>query len=64
MQMQEHYASAASRHVEDARYLCDARRWDNAGYLAGYVVECGVKAVINRAGSDYACTWTESHANS
>jgi hypothetical protein len=50
MPIQENYASAASRHLNDARSLCDAGRWDNAGYLAGYAVECSVKAVIDRAG--------------
>jgi hypothetical protein len=28
----------------------DTRRWDNMGYLSGYVAECGVKAVIGKAG--------------
>jgi HEPN domain-containing protein len=50
MQVRENYASAASRHVRDARTLCEASRWDNAGYLAGYAVECGVKAAVELAG--------------
>lgn len=50
MPIQENYASAAGRHLNDARTLCDAGRWDNAGYLAGYAVECSVKAVIDHAG--------------
>jgi hypothetical protein len=49
MRMHENHPSAAGRHVVDARSLCDAKRWDNAGYLAGYAVECSVKAVIHRA---------------
>ena len=48
--MIEDYASAASRHLRDARYLHEGERWDNAAYLAGYVAECAVKAVINQAG--------------
>lgn len=48
--MKHSYASAASRHLEDANILLSAARWDNAAYLAGYVVECGVKAIIEIAG--------------
>jgi len=43
------YASAACRHLQDARLLFDNRRWDNVGYLAGYVGECAAKAVIELA---------------
>jgi HEPN domain-containing protein len=50
MLIQENYASAAGRHLNDARSLCNAGRWDNTGYLAGYAAECSVKAVIDRAG--------------
>ncbi len=49
MPIPDDYASAAARHVNDARLLCEADRWDNAGYLAGYAIECSVKAVIDRA---------------
>jgi len=44
------YASAASRHLRDARVLAAQESWDNAAYLAGYVGECGIKAVIEKAG--------------
>ena len=44
------YASAAARHLRDAGVLREQERWDNTGYLSGYVAECGVKAVIDRAG--------------
>lgn len=43
------YASSACRHLRDAQALCTQHRWDNAIYLAGYVVECAIKAVIDRA---------------
>lgn len=48
--MDQNYASAASRHLRDARALLAQRCWDNAAYLAGYVGECGIKAVIEKAG--------------
>lgn len=44
------YGSAASRHLRTARHLLSDNRWDNAGYLAGYAAECGVKAAIEKAG--------------
>jgi hypothetical protein len=34
------------RHYRDAAFLLDGGRLDNAAYLAGYVVECSFKAVI------------------
>jgi hypothetical protein len=48
--MNEDYVSASKRHLDDAHNLNKAGRWDNAGYLAGYVGECGAKAVIQLAG--------------
>lgn len=48
--MQEDYPSAATRHLRDAHHLLTEGSWDNAGYLAGYVAECGIKTVIERAG--------------
>ncbi len=48
--MDHHYASAAHRHLQDAGRLREQERWDNVGYLSGYVAECGVKAVIELAG--------------
>lgn len=47
--MKPDFASAASRHLCDAERLVQALRWDNAAYLAGYVGECSLKAVIERA---------------
>jgi HEPN domain-containing protein len=44
--MAEDYASAAFRHDSDANFLLGHGRLDNAGYLAGYVVECCLKALI------------------
>lgn len=44
--MSEDYACAAMRHLEDSRTLLDAKRWDNSAYLAGYVIECSLKALI------------------
>ncbi len=46
----EDFASAASRHLRDAKLLLLEGRFDNAGYLVGYVAECGVKALIAMAG--------------
>lgn len=44
--MGEDYPNAARRHLEDSKMLLDATRWDNSAYLAGYVIECSIKAVI------------------
>jgi HEPN domain-containing protein len=44
--MTEHYANAACRHLSDSRVLLDASHWDGCAYLAGYVIECSLKAVI------------------
>lgn len=46
--MQELFSQAAGRHLQDARILLEARRWDNAIYLAGYVVECTFKVLVSR----------------
>ena len=48
--MAHHYVSAAHRHLRDVGVLREQERWDNMGYLSGYVAECGVKAVIEMAG--------------
>lgn len=37
--MTELFASAAGRHLQDAKILLSKNRWDNAIYLAGYVVD-------------------------
>ncbi|MCW2279216.1 HEPN domain-containing protein [Heliophilum fasciatum] len=44
--MADYFAQAATRHLHDAQVLCDLQRWDNAVYLAGYVVECTLKALV------------------
>jgi hypothetical protein len=36
--VQESFSQAAGRHLQDAKILCEQERWDNAVYLAGYVV--------------------------
>ncbi len=36
----------AERWIADAKALLDAHRWSAAYYLAGYAVECGLKACI------------------
>ncbi len=48
--MSDDYASASKRHLDDTERLFGLGRWDNAAYLAGYVAECGAKAVIGIAG--------------
>jgi hypothetical protein len=48
--MAHDYTSAAHRHLRDVDVLRRQERWDNVGYLSGYVAECGVKAVIEMAG--------------
>jgi hypothetical protein len=40
------YPGAAAKHLNDAAALVAARRFDGAGYLAGYVVECSLRTVI------------------
>ncbi|MGK7901404.1 MAG: DNA-binding protein [Hormoscilla sp.] len=44
--MQESFSQAAGRHLNDAFTLLKADRWDNAVYLAGYVVECAFKVLV------------------
>ena len=38
----------AEERVEDAKALLDRGRWSAAYYLAGYAVECGLKACVLR----------------
>lgn len=40
------YPRAARRHLVDATVLKTRQRYDGAAYLAGYVVECSLKALI------------------
>ncbi|MEK7728059.1 MAG: hypothetical protein AAB354_06555 [candidate division KSB1 bacterium] len=44
--MADNFLSAAARHYVDSGLLLASRRIDNAGYLAGYTVECSLKAII------------------
>ncbi len=43
---EDSFPQAAARHLHDAKILLDKQRWDNAVYLAGYVVECGFKVLV------------------
>ena len=40
------YPEAAGRHLRDANVLLAGERHDGAAYLAGYVVECAMKTLI------------------
>ena len=40
------YPEAALKHLQDADALVRGRRFDGAAYLAGYVVECALKTLI------------------
>ena len=40
------HPEAAAKHLDDAAALLAARRYDGAGYLAGYVLECAFKTII------------------
>lgn len=40
------HPEAASKHLTDARALIAASRHDGAAYLAGYVAECSLKALL------------------
>ena len=51
--MTELFASAAGRHLQDAKILLSKKRWDNAIYLAGYVVECAFKFLVQTYFKDY-----------
>ena len=44
--LEESFPQAAGRHLHDAQILLDKERWDNAVYLAGYVVECSFKVLV------------------
>lgn len=44
--MCEYFQQAAARHLHDAQSLLNHQRWDNAVYLAGYVVECSFKVLV------------------
>lgn len=40
------YPEAAEKHMEDSNALITESRYDGAAYLAGYVVECALKTLI------------------
>jgi HEPN domain-containing protein len=42
----DNYPEAARKHVLDSEALLSANRYDGAGYLAGYAVECTLKTLI------------------
>lgn len=44
--MADNYPEAARKHVLDSEALLSANRYDGAGYLAGYAVECTLKTLI------------------
>ena len=46
--MSESFSQAAARHLYDANVLLNGQRWDNAVYLAGYVVECSFKVLVEK----------------
>ena len=46
--MQESFSNSAGRHLHDAQLLLGKQRWDNAVYLAGYVVECSFKVLVEQ----------------
>jgi len=50
-QQLDRFAQAAGRHLADSETLAAGSRLDNAVYLAGYVVECSLKAVISHHSS-------------
>ena len=42
----EDYASAAARHWDNAQFLGNAGRWQEAAYLSGYIAECSLKTLL------------------
>lgn len=44
--MADNYPEAAWKHVIDSEALLSVKRYDGAGYLAGYAVECTLKTLI------------------
>ena len=44
--MADNYPAATRKHVLDSEALLSANRYDGAGYLAGYAVECTLKTLI------------------
>ncbi len=50
--MADNFATTADRMTQDARTLHRAGAHRNACYLAGYVVECTLKALLEQTGGD------------
>ncbi|MCK5521668.1 MAG: hypothetical protein KAI83_00915 [Thiomargarita sp.] len=48
--MTDDYFGTADLMQRDSRCLHDNQRWHNACYLAGYVVECSLKAIAKKDG--------------
>ena len=46
------FPGAAGKYVLDSEVLLAASRFDGAGYLAGYAVECTIKTVAQVEGQD------------
>jgi len=49
------YPGAATKHIWDSETLLDAGRFDGAGYLAGYAVECTIKTILQVEGTRLGC---------
>ena len=45
-ELADNYPEAARKHVLDSEALLKVKRYDGAGYLAGYAVECALKTLI------------------
>lgn len=46
----EDYEASAIRHFKDAGALAQGSKWDNAGHLVGFAVECAIKHKIGVVG--------------
>ena len=53
--MAESFIQAAGRHLHDAEILLVQHRWDNAVYLAGYLIECTFKVLVEEYINNEAC---------
>jgi len=53
----EDYFAATVRHADDAGWLLSEGRPDNAAYLAGYTVECGLKVLIEAYAPELKKPW-------
>jgi hypothetical protein len=54
------FPGAASKHVLDGEALLAANRFDGAGYLAGYAVECTTKTLVQVEGARLGGTTLET----